>query len=75
MVVSKSFARRRLRFQPGEASLDDPAARMDYEVDLISGLANDFDGDARSLGDALGSIGGVCKGTLDKGKAAAGGLQ
>jgi hypothetical protein len=75
MVVSKSLASLRLRVEPGEAPLHHPAARVYGETDLIGGFADDLDGDAGGIGHALGSLGGVRKGKLDEGKAAAGRLQ
>ena len=61
--------------EPREAALDDPAARMDGETDLIGGLADDLDGDAGRVCPALGGIGRVGEGALDEREAAARGLE
>jgi hypothetical protein len=44
---------------------------MNREADLPRRFAHDLDGDARRLGNAVGSVGGIGKRALDEGKAPA----
>jgi len=48
---------------------------MDLEADLTGDFPDDFDGNARRVPDALGGIGGVCEGKLNKREAVAGRLE
>jgi len=42
----KVFGETAVATEPSEETLDDPAARMDREANLIGGLLDDLDGDA-----------------------------
>jgi hypothetical protein len=61
--------------EPGEASLDDPAARMHGEADLTGRLANDLDGDAGSARHPVAGTGVVGESEFHKRDAAARGTQ
>jgi hypothetical protein len=50
MVASKSFCQPSIAPDPREEPLDDPAPRVNSEADLIRVLAQDIDGNHRSLG-------------------------
>ena len=51
---------------PGEETLDDPAARVNGETDLIGILAHDFDGNQRGRSDLFTRISAVSEDPLDE---------
>src|SRR3546814_12676530 len=53
--------------EPGEGSLDDPAAWMDDEPGLIGEFADDLDDDRGGVRDTRAVVGAVSEGALDEG--------
>jgi hypothetical protein len=66
MVASKSFASRRLRPDPREEPLNNPAPWVNSEADLIGVLAHDLDRDQRGRGDLCPGVSAVGEDLLDE---------
>jgi len=54
-----------IELDPGEEPLNDPAAGVYSEADLVGIFAHDFDGNQRGLGDLLTGIPAVSDDPLD----------
>ena len=53
MEASKSLARRRLRFEPGEGAFDDPATGKDFEANGVGHALDDLDAPLAKFGECL----------------------